>query len=591
MDGHLGRARARAARARGRDADAGALQLPAQRDVRHDDAGAAHGQPRRPEAAGHRGPRAPAHGRRAPGDAAAGRRQLRERLGPRDAAERHGLGAGRLPGLHRGLQGRRRPHQAAPAPAPAQGLFSIRGQEPGHRAAGRGPRRGGQADITRRAVVQRPALHGHQARHGAPLGRAASGREAAEGRRRTGPRPPLGRGRGRDAAAGAQEAGVPPGARGRRRGQGRVRGQRPRRRHRGPALPPGAAAPGDERHARLPRGAVRARGARGRVPGAAGGGGHAQGLVERPAGGHLHERRRGRRAAGGRAVDHRGPREHQHAVRARAGRVSVFRPPLVGDGHHVRHRGPQGLLRRDARRRHRHRGGLRVRRGALGEGEVSYADAVTGTSKFSRESLGRRLRADLHEPAVAQFGLHARTGRLLLPEPRVIHAVHLLEVAVDVAQVDGDGQQAVAVRARVLEDGVEARERLRRLHVDGRVLVRAHDALRLHAAVVLDPLGHAPGLEARRPQHPLAAARADALRDHADERRDAERRELAQELELHGGAGIRSEITSRVRCRGGACCCNFGGVVLRLAGAFMRRSTLRQRSLRRRIGSRQLWMI
>ena len=66
----------------------------------------------------------------------------------------------------------------------------------------------------------------------------------------------------------------------------------------------------------------------------------------------------------------------------------------------------------------------------------------------------------------------------------------------------------------------------RGLLADGAVVVRAHEALRLDAAVVLDPLGHAPGLEARRARDAQAAPHAHALAEDADERRGEGRREL-----------------------------------------------------------------
>mmetsp|Transcript_19502 Transcript_19502/g.59031 ORF Transcript_19502/g.59031 Transcript_19502/m.59031 type:complete len:307 (-) Transcript_19502:236-1156(-) len=303
MDERRRRPRARAPRARGRHAHARAVQLPAERNVRDDDAGPPHGQPGHLEAAGHRRARPRADDRRAAEDAAARRRQLCVRQRPSDAADRH-VGRPRgLSRLHRRLEGRRRAHQAAPAAAPAQGLLAARREEPRHRLPRRGPRRRREADRARVAVLQRPALHGHQIGRRARVHRENARGQIGRSHRGAAAGPALGRERVDHAVTGAEQARVLGRiGRGRDR-EGRVGRQRPRRRHGGPALSPGVALSRHGGDARVSRGAVWARGARGRVRGPRVGHRRFKEVVERPAGRHLHPRRGGRGAARRRVID------------------------------------------------------------------------------------------------------------------------------------------------------------------------------------------------------------------------------------------------------------------------------------------------
>mmetsp|Transcript_24313 Transcript_24313/g.68336 ORF Transcript_24313/g.68336 Transcript_24313/m.68336 type:complete len:203 (+) Transcript_24313:775-1383(+) len=191
--------------------------------------------------------------------------ELCQWFGAGNATERDAGRAGGLPRVHRRVEGRRRAHQAAPAPASIEGVFPVGGEEPGDCLRGRGPGRGGAPDFVGRAVVQRPAVHGHQVGDCREKYRAGLGRQVVQGHRRVTKGPAVGRRRRDHPPPGAEQAPVPRRAGGGRDEPGRSYKKRAGRRDERPALPPRSGVSGDPVDAPLPRGAVRTRRARRRV--------------------------------------------------------------------------------------------------------------------------------------------------------------------------------------------------------------------------------------------------------------------------------------------------------------------------------------
>ncbi|KAH8056117.1 hypothetical protein JL721_10081 [Aureococcus anophagefferens] len=76
-------------------------------------------------------------------------------------------------------------------------------------------------------------------------------------------------------------------------------------------------------------------------------------------------------------------------------------------------------------------------------------------------ALGRGVRADLDEPAVAELRLDAGARGLLVAEPRVVDGVHALEVAVQVLEVKGIRANKREPGAFILQAIAECKQELR----------------------------------------------------------------------------------------------------------------------------------
>ena len=200
VPGRRGHDRPNPPHAPGRGPVHGAIQLPAQRDLRDADPGADHGQHHGLQAAALRRPpvRAAAGGVRRVVPARRDQPRLRPGLGGGAAAP--GLRPGQRAVADRLQQDRGPPQEAAAQGAPAARDPGPGRQERGHRPARRRPRARGQGVPAGLPVVQRPALHCAQDAAGAPLGgravpgaatarRSPSSRSACRGRRGSRSRP------------------------------------------------------------------------------------------------------------------------------------------------------------------------------------------------------------------------------------------------------------------------------------------------------------------------------------------------------------------------------------------------------------------
>ena len=125
------------------------------------------------------------------------------RLGGRAASA--GVGQGQRAGADRLEQGRRPSQEAASQGAPPARHPRPRRQERRDRPAGRRHRAGGQGMPARRAVLQRPALHGAQDADRAPLDRRAVPAPLQRGARQAEGRHAVGEGREHHAAARARQ--------------------------------------------------------------------------------------------------------------------------------------------------------------------------------------------------------------------------------------------------------------------------------------------------------------------------------------------------------------------------------------------------
>ena len=164
----------------------------------------------------------------------AGRDQHDLRAGRSRGAAHARVGQGQRAGAHRLEPGRRPPEEAASQVAPTARGPRPRRQERRHRAARRRPRARGQGMPARRAVLQRPALHGAQDADRPPVDRRRLPAALQRGDRQAQGRHAVGDRRADHAAARAAPDGLHDRRDRGRKGQGRARRQRRRRQRSAP---------------------------------------------------------------------------------------------------------------------------------------------------------------------------------------------------------------------------------------------------------------------------------------------------------------------------------------------------------------------